>query len=77
MGLVLHFRGTLVFEVLAVEEGGATLILGALWDSPEVRGVRSAMSKAALRNIGYTPMEVDDAIIAKLRPKLRPREENL
>lgn len=77
MAIVLHFDGNIVFEVLSFSEDGTTLSLGALWNSPSALEATGEMSKAALRQIGYRPMEVEDAVVAKLRPKLQAGKENL
>jgi hypothetical protein len=68
VALVLHFLGNIVFEVISVEDGGATLVVGALWADPKLSGVQDRVSKADMRSIGYAPMEIEDAVIAKLRP---------
>lgn len=67
MAIALHFMGNIVFEVICTEDGGATLVVGALWADPTLAGVQDRVSKADMRSIGYAPMEIEDAVIAKLR----------
>ena len=66
MAIVLHFMGSPVFEVLSVGSDGDSLVVGALWPDPKLHGVGMPASKASLRLI-YKPMEMDDALVAKLR----------
>lgn len=68
MAIVLHYMGCEVYEVLRVLDGGNTLVVGALWPDPAMRGREFVARKEDLRKVGYKPMEVEDAVVAKLRP---------
>ena len=55
------------FEVLGVEDGGRALIVRPLWNRADQVGQKFKIDKAAYRNYGYYPKEVEDALIPELQ----------
>lgn len=64
------------FEVLEVV-GGGRLKVRPVWGNAEQRTLTYTVDKAAMRDYGYYPKEIEDAQLPQLCEGLRAGEEDL